>query len=154
MRFFWNVADRGREACVRHEVPPDHSLHPSSTDNRQEYRANIRPDEGRADPTPSGRGCSYQSLPSVSPPFGVHAAHQVLPLTPEEIPRTLPSAIPACMLGWAVCVRRGSHCEAGPVYGCGENCGFEPGPMLIIVIVGCAMYDNGGTSQNVHAKPG
>ena len=37
----------------------------------------------------------YQSAPSVSPPAGVQAANQVLPVMPPETKRTLPSPKPA-----------------------------------------------------------
>ena len=50
-------------------------------------------------PRPVGLCGDYQSVPKVSPPLGVTAAHQVAPDTADETPRTLPSARPVCMAG-------------------------------------------------------
>src|SRR5262249_41039306 len=43
------------------------------------------------------RGTGHQSFARISPPRGVRATHQVVPLTPLLTARTLPSASPTCI---------------------------------------------------------
>ena len=58
----------------------------------------------------------YQSLPRTSPPAGVIADHQVVPLTPGATERTLPSPRPTLMLPvWGVLARLPSQVEGFPV---------------------------------------
>src|SRR2546423_547797 len=71
----------------------------------------------------------YQSVPSTSPPAGVTAAHQVVPLRLGASVRTLPSAIPTWMPPvWAVAARVGSQL---PSNGVGWTWNFDPGPMAL-----------------------
>jgi hypothetical protein len=71
-------------------------------------------------------GQAYQSGPSTSALAGVHAAHQVVPLTDGAIVRTLPSTKPAIRPPvWAVEVRVGSQ-----RFGSGDGWNRDGGPWL------------------------